>query len=188
MNAKQFNRQYEDLLVEPLGKIGFRAHGQCLSYTKDQSVLALLRFQSRGSGMLRRTHFLLCIRHAFLRTLEKELPTKFLTNASEYPFKLPVSNLSQGMLKSWHYEPINLGPRNYDTIYFGDLTDASEILSVMRDRIMHFGTAWQELLPAGEALEQVKQYGENAYCEKIWIEDYEVFLSRTSLDQRPQTL
>jgi len=40
MDAKEFNRQYEDLLAEPLRNIGFHNHGQSLSYTKDQTVLA----------------------------------------------------------------------------------------------------------------------------------------------------
>jgi hypothetical protein len=105
MDAKEFNRQYEDLLVAPLRNIGFRTNGGSLSYTKDHTVLALLRFQMKFSGLTQRTHFLLCVRHVFLRTLEKEPTTKFLSGASEYPFKLPVSKLSEGMLESWHYQP-----------------------------------------------------------------------------------
>jgi hypothetical protein len=77
MDANQFNRQYDDLVVGPLTKIGFRTHGRCLSYTKNQIVLALLRFQMKFSGLTQRTHFLVCVRHVFLRTLDKELATKF---------------------------------------------------------------------------------------------------------------
>lgn len=188
MDAKEFNRQYEDLLVEPLRNIGFRTNGQSLSYTEDQTVLALLRFQMKFSGLTQRTHFLLCVRHVFLRTLEKQLATKFLSDASEYPFKLPVSRLSQNMLESWHYQPINLGPREYDTVLFGELTDASAILSAMREKITNSGLAWMEHLTPAESLKQVRRHGEGAYCEKIWIEDYEGFLSGTALDEKPQAL
>jgi len=177
MDAKEFNRQYEDLLVGPLRSIGFRTHGQSLSFTKDQTVLALLRFQMKFSGLTQRTHFLLCVRHDFLRTLEKEPATKFLAEASEYPFTLPVSKLSQDMLKTWHYQPINLGPRVYDTVLFGECTDASEILSDIRVKITHSGLAWMEYLAPAEALKQVRRHGEDAYCEKIRIEDYETFLN-----------
>jgi len=177
MDAKEFNHQYEDLLVGPLKNIGFRANGQSLSYTKDQTVLALLRFQMKFSGLTQRTHFLLCVRHVFLRTLEKEPATKFLSDANEYPFKLPVSKLSRYMLETWHYQPINLGPREYDTVLFGELTDASAILSGMREKITNSGFAWMEYLTAAEALKQVRRHGEDAYCEKIWIEDYEAFLN-----------
>jgi hypothetical protein len=185
MDAKEFNRQYEDLLVGPLRNIGFRTHGQSLSFTKDHTVLSLLRFQMKFSGLTQRTHFLLCVRHAFLRTLEKEPAAKFLFGANEYPFKLPVSRLSQNMLESWHYEPINLGPRKYDTVLFGELTDSSAILSAMREKITNSGLAWMEYLTPAESLKQVRRHGEDAYCEKIWIEDYEAFLDGTALDQKP---
>jgi hypothetical protein len=182
MDAKGFNCQYEDLLVEPLRNVGFRTHGQSLSYTTDQTVLALIRFQTKFSALAQETHFLLCVRHVFLRTLEREPAKKFLTNPSEYPFKLPVSNLSESLLLDWRYEPINLGPRKYDTIRFGQMSDASEILLDMTHRITRRGLAWMEHLAPPTALEQVKKFGENAYCEKIWIEDYEAFLHGRALD------
>ncbi|NNK65942.1 MAG: hypothetical protein HKO95_04325, partial [Rhodobacteraceae bacterium] len=36
----------------------------------------------------------------------------------------------------------------------------------------------RSLTEAGE-LAQIKRYGEDAWCEKRWIEDYETFLSKT---------
>ena len=183
MHAKEFNRQYEDLLVKPLEAVGFRTHGQSLSYTKDQTVLALLRFQMKFSGPTQRTHFLLCIRHVFLRTLEKEPGNEFLSAPNEYPFKLPVSGLSQSMLKSWHYEPTNLGPREYDTVIFGDLADGSGILQGMKEKVTTCGLVWMDRLSPITALAQLRNHGENAYCEKTWIEDYQAFLNRNAADQ-----
>jgi hypothetical protein len=121
-----------------------------------------------------------CVRHTFLRTLEKEPAKPFLTNPSEYPFKLRVSDLSRESLSTWHYQPCNLGHWKYDTVHFGDLTDASAILSHMRDNIAEFGLAWMEHLSPAEALTQVKRYGEGAYCERIWMEDYEAVLNRAN--------
>ena len=184
MDAKEFNCQYEDLLVGPLRNIGFRINRKSLSYTKDQTVLALIRFQMKFSGLTQGTHFLLCVRHAFLRTLEKEPATKFLSAASEYPFKLLVSKLSQNIRETWHYQPINLGARDYDTVLFGELIDASAILSEMREKITNFDLVWMEYLTPTKALKQLRKYGEDAYCEKIWIEDYEAFLSERVL--KPQ--
>lgn len=186
MDAKEFNHQYEDLFVGPLKSIGFRTHGQSLSYTKDRTVLALLRFQMKSSGLTQRTHFLLCVRHVFLRTLEKEPATKFLFNESEYPFKLPVSKLSRYLLETWHYQPINLGARDYDTVLFCELTDASAILSGMREKVINSGLAWMEYLTPAQALKQVRRHGEDAYCENIWIEDYEAFLNGKALVDNPQ--
>ena len=176
MDANQFNIQYEHSLVRPLREVGFRVHGQSLSYTKNQTVLAMLRLQMKFSSLTQSTRFLLCIRHEFLRTLERHSATKFLTNPSEYPFKLPVSALSQETLNTWHYEPINLGPRNYDTLAFGELNDTSAILAEMAENIINSGLAWMAYLSPAEALSQIKKHGESAYAEKGWIEDYEAFL------------
>lgn len=76
MDPKEFNRQYDALLVGPLLRIGFPKHER-LSDIKNETVLALLRFQMKFSGATQRTHFLVCVPHTFLRTLEKELPKSF---------------------------------------------------------------------------------------------------------------
>jgi hypothetical protein len=183
----EFNRQYEELLVRPLCKIGFRTHGQSLNYTKDQTVLALLRFQVKFSAMTQSTHFLLCVRHIFLRSLEKELATRFLSCASEYPFKLPVSTLSRGMLKNWHYEPINLGPREYDTVRFGELSNASAILSNMSEKITNSGLVWMEYLTPTEALKQLKKTARTRIAKRFGSRTMRRSLSRTATDKRPRT-
>jgi hypothetical protein len=51
----------------------------------------------------------------------------------------------------------------------------------MRDQVTEYGMAWMERLTPAEALNELKRYGENAYCERIWIEDYEAFLSQASV-------
>lgn len=134
-------------------------------------MLALLRFQVKFSRLNQSKRFLVSVRHVFLRTLEKEPATKFLFEANEYPFMLPVSKLSRSPLESWHYEPINLGPRKYDMVFFGELTDSSAILSAMREKIANSGLAWMEYLTPVASLKHVRAHGEDAYCEKIWIED-----------------
>jgi hypothetical protein len=176
VDAKEFKLKYEDLLVRPLVDLGFRTHGQSLALTRNETELALLRFQTKFSALTQSTHFLLCVRHSFLRTLGKEPAKKFLRSASEYPFKLPVSRLSPDQLRAWRYEPINLGPRTYDTIEFGKLSGAIPILVDMRQRIIDLGLRWMEYLTPAEALAQIRKYGEDAYCERIWIEDYGTFL------------
>jgi hypothetical protein len=145
-------------------------------------VLALLRLSLKSSGFLRETHFVVCVRHSFLRTLDKVPPKRFLTEPNEYPFKFRVSELSQEMHRGWRYSPCNLGHWKYDTIRFGDLTDATPPLDDIRYRITSYGIAWMDRLTPAEALNQLKRNGEEAYCEKIWIEDYEAFLSQASVN------
>ena len=79
------------------------------------------------------------------------------------------------------YSPCNLGHWKYDTIKFGDLTDATLHLGDMLDQINKYGTAWMERLTPAESLRQIKRYGEDAYCERIWVEDYEAFLSKAGM-------
>jgi hypothetical protein len=181
VDAKAFNQQYEDLVAQPLVKIGFRAHGQSLFYVKRETVLAILRLSLKGSGLLRETHFVACVRHSFLRTLEKEPARRFLIEPNEYPFKFRISELSREIQREWHYSPCNLGHWKYDTIKFGDLTDATLHLGDMLDQINKYGTAWMERLTPAESLRQIKRYGEDAYCERIWVEDYEAFLSKADM-------
>ena len=180
MDAKEFNQQYQSILGEPLAKIGFQAHGQSLFCIKDETVFALLRRSRKGSGFLRETHFVVCIRHSFLRTLEKEPVERPLTEPNEYPFKFRVSELSRELQREWHYYPCNLGHWKYDTISFGDLGDATSLLTRMRDQVVEYGMAWMARLTPAIALAQLMRHGEDAYCERIWIEDYEAFLSRAS--------
>ena len=85
------------------------------------------------------------------------------------------------MRGEWHYSPYNLGHWKYDTIRFGGLTDATSLLADMRNQVTEYGMVWMERLTPAEALNQLKQNGEGAYCEKIWIEDYELFLSQSNV-------
>jgi hypothetical protein len=181
VDAKDFNQQYETVLAQPLLKVGFQAHEQSLFCVKGETVFALLRLSLKSSGFLRETHFVVCVRHAFLRTLEKEPARRFLTEPNECPFKFRVSELSREMGREWHYSPCNLGHWKYDTVRFGDLTDASALLADMRNQVTEYGMVWMERLTPAEALNQLKRHSEGAYCEKIWIEDYEVFLNQASV-------
>jgi hypothetical protein len=157
VDAKEFNQQYENVLARPLVKCGFQARGQSLFCVKDKAVLALLRLSLKSSGFLRETHFLVCVRHSFLRTLEKVPPKRFLTEPNEYPFKFRVSELSQEMHRGWRHSPCNLGHWKYDTIRFGDLTDATPPLDDIRYRITSYGIAWMDRLTPAEALNQLKR-------------------------------
>jgi hypothetical protein len=179
VDAKEFNEQFKTILSQPLTKIGFQAVGRSLFCVKGETVLAVLRLQRKGSALLRRTHFLVGIRHAFLRTLEKGSAAKFPTDPSDYPFKSTVSELPLTRQGDWRYIPCNLGHWKYDTIGFGDLSDATNRLEHMRDQISDYSVAWMDRLTPEAALRQIERHGEDAYCEKLWIEDYQSFLKET---------
>ena len=83
-----------------------------------------------------------------------------------------------GRANSWRYRPINLGVRSddYDTIDYGGLKDsnaAQKTLAPIASRVVVAGRALLAHLTAAEVLRQLREHGENAWCERVWIEDYE---------------
>ena len=58
------------------------------------------------------------------------------------------------------------------------MNDVSGTLSRMTRRVTRFGRQWMDYLTPERALTEIRRHGEDAYCERLWMEDYESFLSR----------
>lgn len=119
--------------------------------------------------------FIVCVRHVFLRNLERQIPNGIAENPNDYPFKLRLSEFAR--FSRWRYRPINLGIREYDEIEYGSLKSVNSLLKKTKFTLESYTPNWVDLLTPEKALSQIKRFGENAYCERIWIEDYEKFLS-----------
>jgi hypothetical protein len=189
MNAAQFNGIYESAVVAPLTARGFVRRRRSLFYSANNAVLALLRFETKAGGLLQATNFIVCIRHTFLRELSSEtVPEPLVEGIDNFPVKERPSTLSPALVQSWRYRPINLGVRSddYDTLEYGRTNDLEEThgrLTGLSRNVLAGGMALLERLSADELVRQLKEHGENAWCERLWIEDYERFLSmRTPAD------
>jgi hypothetical protein len=108
------------------------------------------------------------ITHTFLRDFDDRRPAPWSRNPSEYPIKMKPGEISN-LLNGFRYEPWNLGrvPRD-------QMAD-----STVADQLRHIGQELVACLPLLPGLltpqvmvDAIHAGGEDAWCEKRWLEDY----------------
>ena len=184
MKSAEYHNLLDALVAQPLRSEGWIQERRRLCRRSGHSVAALLVVGSKFSSLGQFVQYTLCFRHDFLRTLEMIPARGLLTEPDEYPIKIAPSGASQylrkGRLRGWAYTPVNLGVRDreYDTIPYGELSPEAveRELVILRSVLQEFVPAFQEFFTPEEAVRQLRRNGEGAYCERIWIEDYEAFL------------
>ncbi|WP_419873353.1 hypothetical protein [Candidatus Pristimantibacillus sp. PTI5] len=92
MNAADFNRLYEDIVIKRLQEQGYATKGQSLFLQREATVAALLRSSFRGE---QGTDLVFCIRHAFVREYLTLTNKSYLMNAIDYPFRFTISSYKQ---------------------------------------------------------------------------------------------
>lgn len=113
--------------------------------------------------------------------VNETVPDSMITRINDYPFKERPSTLTTNSVQSWHYRPKNLGVRSgdYDTVKYSKIATDREALSqleIITKGVLSGGIALLEKLSPMEALRQLNDYGEDAWCERLWNDDYENFL------------
>ncbi len=110
----------------------------------------------------------LCCRMTFMRDRTERVPEDFVPEPFDYPFKL----LPRKLPAMLHYVPRNL---NYDyelTEFQGHSRDAvSQDLKKIRSAVVERVLPWAGALTAAALKEELLTLGENAWCERMWIED-----------------
>src|SRR5689334_20494742 len=122
MKPGEFNNRFNELVAKPLSSFGFEPSGPHLFLRSGISDVALLRCGGTKLALAQIAHFIVCFRHNFPRDIEQRFRKEFITTANDYPFKIRLSQFTS--IPKWHYEPINLGIRNYDEIQYGSLKNA----------------------------------------------------------------
>jgi hypothetical protein len=174
MKAVEFNTIYDEVVVKPLVAAGFVQRDKNLFFFDASGVLALFRYRNKWSSFIQSTLLTVCIRHRFLRNLDKQPCDQFTKTIDDYPFKIQPTKFLLDFLKcGWHYTPCNLAHWPKDEIEFGKDNNARAKIENIRDIILAACPQWLKFLEPKEAYRQISQYGESAYCEKIWLEDYE---------------
>jgi len=185
MDAVRFNEIYDEIVIAPLVRSGFVRRLADAYLEADGAILALLRFQGKFDALRRATNIIVCVRHKFLRgLLDLTVPGAFEACINDYPIKERPSTLSFDA-DTWRYRPINLGVRAivYDTVEYGEIGDvdqARQVLEPVVSNVMVGGRALLNRLSPAEGLRQLREWGEGAWCEKVWIEDYERFLGHSA--------
>ena len=165
MKAVEFDPLFQELLAAPFAAIGFEAWGKSLRWERDELRVALLRTELRNDWPF---EFTLAVRHVFLRDFDDRKPAPWSRNPSEYPFKLLPSRVSS-LLIDPRYEPMNLG--RYPGEAMSEVAVVDQ-LSTIADELVRCVPLLPRALTPAVVLEAIERHGEDAWCERRWIEDY----------------
>jgi len=167
MTKDEFELLFDVEVAERLGRHDFKRVGKSLYATKNLAMVSLIRLGGRMAKPGAIAH-VLCCRLSFMRDLAERVFDGFVPEPFAYPFKLLPSKLPR-MLR---YEPRNL---NYDweRIEFQGRDNGAvrrklrEACSAILEQVL----PWAGALTATAVEEQLRTFGENAWCERMWIED-----------------
>jgi hypothetical protein len=168
MTTQEFNELFEIEVVAPLLEVGFKSRGKLLFWKDEVSCLSLIRMGGRFLCPNAITH-VCCFRHNFLRELNEQIPNPVSTEVFAYPFKfLPLETSAIP-----EYHPMNLSFETESIDFSGSASNVAERLVSLRVQMIHNHLPSAKLRTPELALEQIRRDGENAWIERLWIEDYE---------------
>lgn len=183
MHSEEFQRLFTTEFADPLIEHGFQmiGRGNSMSHVDGNRELLILR----QGGRLARLGFarsMICFRHTFLRPIENEDPAKKPIYVDDCPRKLTFDDFVGWFRPALNYRPENSGRwRIHDINYSkADAAKLSAHLKKLRTTVTKRVLPWVNSLTEEGELSQIKRFGENAWCERRWIEDYENFLSKRS--------
>jgi hypothetical protein len=167
MTKDEFELLFDEEVAEPLSQRGFRRAGKSLYTTENLVSVSLIRLGGRMARPGAIAH-MLCCRLSFMRDLTERVPDGFVPEPFAYPFKLLPGKLPATL----HYVPRNL---NYDHEV---ITFQGRIRSAIRQELRQISSAilvrllpWAGALTVASVEQQLLTFGENAWCERMWIED-----------------
>ena len=185
MRAAEFNAILDLVVTKTLEPLGFRPHGRSLRYDDGLAQAALLRTELRSTPPAR---LAFGYRHAFLRSYDTEaVLDEPPTNLAEYPVKIAPSALPAVTTGAWRYTPMNLGRWPSDSIDYPNLTalQVHQQLVAVADTIATTFPQVRERWSPDRLRQDVIDDGENAWCERLWVEDYDDFLRALPPADRP---
>jgi hypothetical protein len=167
MTKEEFELLFDAEVAEPLGRRGFERAGKSLYATGNLASVSLIRLGGRMARPGAVAH-LLCCRLSFMHDRTERVPVGFIREPFDYPFKFLPSKLPATL----HYAPRNLNLRP-EVIAFEARNSAAirqelrQICSEILDPLL----PWAGSLTASAVEEELRTFGENAWCERMWIED-----------------
>ena len=180
MDRQEFDNLFGREFAQPLIERGFEmvGRGPSMRFLDGNRELLILR----QGGRLARPGFarsVICFRHTFLRPIESEDPQKTPIHVEDCPRKLIFDDFEGWFRPRLTYIPENSGRWRIHDLQYSQ-ADKRKI-AVQLERLVTTVTKrilpWAQSLTEMGELSQIKEFGENAWCEKRWIQDYERFLS-----------
>ena len=169
MNKEAFDALFEERVAGRLAQLGFVRKGKTLVFFDTRLTLALFRLGGRMSAPGSISH-ILCFRHSILRDRSDVIPTDFPKEIFDYPYKhRPLEDGGRKLI----YRPQNLNYQ-YERLHWENEGEDSVLqkLDQIAGHIEGHFFPWAMTLPPAQAKSEIEQHGENAWCERMWIEDY----------------
>ena len=167
MTKDEFEPLFDVEVAEPLSRRGFKRVGKSLYTIENLASVSLIRLGGRMARPGAIVH-LFCCRLSFMRDRTERVPNDFVSEPFDYPFKL----LPRKLPATLHYAPRNL---NYEpeviTFQGRDSGAIRRELGQICSAILVQLLPWAGALTASAVEEQLRTFGENAWCERMWIED-----------------
>lgn len=180
MKADEFNALFDTHFAQPLISVGFEyiGKGHSLRLTDDTRQLLILRAGGRMAmpGMMRTT---ICFRHTFLRPIASDDPYSGSIYVEDCPRKLTLADFGGWRKPAPKYRPMNLGNWPRDDFPYADRNaeDVAQRLEHTLEKVRSRIVPWATSRTAREELDQIRRYGEDAWCERRWIEDYKGYIA-----------
>ena len=180
MLLDEFDPLFEECVDLPLRREGFHRYKKTktLVMTRGDAQLSLIRLGGRFTrpGCVAQ---IICFRHIFLRPTQVDGLVEFTLEPSDFPFKLLQRDFEGSGRGVPVYRPINLGIREWELYSFSDKTreQVQRDMSNLRDILANKGLPWSLRMTPELVAEQIRNFGEEAWCEKRWLEDYEAHIS-----------
>ena len=177
MNRAEFNSIFEDEFVERLKPFGFAISGKNAFLREGANMTALIRMRGKYS-LAPCIYWVLCFRHTFLRDHnDLKVPTG-VGQVFDYPFKFCPAALMRKPMAEWSYDRQTANFRMEEFHY--EKQSRSQIvrsLAGLADFLASKFVPWTRSMTPERAQKEICQNGEEAWIEKVWLEDYENFLS-----------
>lgn len=170
MERDAFDQAFQRLVVDALASAGFRSKGKTVYLATPELTVALIRLGGRMALPGAAAH-VLCFRHAFLRGVQDDTPD--LTTPSDYVFKFLPSALLASPPDTWRYRPQNLG-FDFEHLEYGALPPErveAALVGLARFLSDTF-VPWAREMSPDRVVSQLRAHGEDAWCERRWLEDY----------------
>ena len=175
VDHQEFNGLFDEEFARPLIGMGFGFVGQSKSirYQNGTRDLWIKRISGKWPhpGVARTA---ICFRHSFLRPVSSDDPNSLRLIVDDFPRKLTFEHFDGWRMPRPKYRPENSGRWSTSEFNYGEQTPDAvrKRLRKMRDLVKTRILPWVNSLTEDSELSQITRYGEQAWCEKRWIDDY----------------
>lgn len=175
MNNQEFNSLFDEEFAHPLVEMGFAfvRKTKSLRYQSGTRDLWIKRIRRKwphpGIAMTA-----ICFRHSFLRPVSSDDQNSTNLIVDDFPRKLTFDDFDGWLTPKLAYRPENSGRWATSDLKYGDMEEKAvrKRLRKMKGLVETRILPWTNTLTEHSELSQISKFGEQAWCEKRWVEDY----------------